>query len=218
MLFRSVLNVTYQGLPVRFTGRVAGFSDRISSVLVPDNFLKMANKQFGSQGETRPSRLVIKTKDPGDPRLVQYLKDNGLATDADKTRFSKYRQIVNTIVGASSVTGLVMLLFALLVFSLFIQLTIASTRHEINLLITIGTAPRQLQKFLMKQFLPLNIIIVFACLFAVSVGQFFLQSFLQGQNMFIDQWISYYTIIAAVLILAVLWVVNYFTIKKYIES
>ena len=103
---------------------------------------------------------------------IKYLKDNGLATDADKTRFSKYRQIVNTIVGASSVTGVVMLLFALLVFSLFIQLTIASTRHEINLLITLGASPDQLQKFLMKQFLPLNIIIVFVCLFVVAVGQF----------------------------------------------
>ncbi len=218
MALPIVLNVTYQGLPVRFTGRVVGFSDRISSVLVPDNFLKMANKQFGNQGETRPSRVVIKTKDPGNPKLVQYLKDNGLATDADKTRFSKYRQIVGAIVGASSVTGLVMLLFALLVFSLFIQLTIASTRHEINLLITIGASPRQLQKFLMKQFLPLNIVIVLACLMAVAMGQFGLSSFLQGQNMFIDQWPSYFTIAGAALILTVLWFVNHFTIRKYIGS
>ena len=178
----------------------------------------MANKQFANSAEARPSRVVIRTKDPGSPQLVKYLQDNGLATDADKTRFSKYRKIVNTIVAASSATGIVMLLFALLVFSLFIQLTIASTRREINLLITIGAAPRQLQIFLMKQFLPLNIIIILGSLLAVAIGQYFLEIFLRNQNMFVNQWLSVYTILSALAILVVLWLVNYFTIKKYIHG
>ncbi|HSU52417.1 MAG TPA: hypothetical protein VLJ41_17545 [Segetibacter sp.] len=148
MALPIVLNITFQGQPIRFTGRVVGFSDRISSVLVPENFLAMANKQFGTQRDVRPSRVVIRTNDPGNPALVKYLKDNGLVTDADKTRFSQYRRIVNTVVNASWLTGAVMLLFAILVFSLFIQLTIASTKNEINLLVTIGASPRQLQQFL----------------------------------------------------------------------
>ena len=45
-----------------------------------------------------------------------------------------------------------MLLFALLIFTLFIQLTIASCKEEIALLVTLGAAPKQLQQFLMKQF------------------------------------------------------------------
>ena len=136
MALPIVLNVTFNNQPLRFTGKVVGFSDRISSVLVPQNFLEMANKQLETQGEVRPSRVVIKTTDPGNPELVKYLKDNDLVTDADKTRFSQYRRIVNTVVSASWLTGLVMFLFALLVFSLFIQLTIASTKNEINLLVT----------------------------------------------------------------------------------
>jgi hypothetical protein len=213
-----VLNVTFQGQPIRFTGKVVGFSDRISSVLVPENFLQIANQQFGTQqGELRPSRVVIKTKDPGNPVLVKYLKDNGLVTDADKTRFSQYRQIVNTVVGASWVTGAVMLLFALLVFSLFIQLTIASTKNEINLLITIGTSPLQLQRFLMKQFLPANVIITIICLLIVTILQFVLQVYLQKQNMYVNAIVSIYTIMSAFLILTVLWVVNFFTVKKYIK-
>ena len=218
MALPIVLNVEFQGQPVRFTGKVAGFSDRISSVLVPQNFLEMANKQFGTQGKTRSSRVVIRTTDPGNPELVNYLKENGLATDADKTRFSQYRKIVNTVVGASWVTGAVMLLFALLVFSLFIQLTIAATKNEINLLITLGTSPAQLQKFLMKQFLPANVIITLLCLLAVAILQFALQSFLRNQNMYISPWVSVFTIVAAALVLAVLWIVNFTTIRKYIRQ
>jgi hypothetical protein len=218
MALPIVLNLQYQGQPIQFTGKVAGFSDRISSVLVPQNFLEIANKQFGAPGQMKPGRVVIRTTDPGNPQLVNYLKENGLVTDADKTRFSQYRKIVNTVVGASWITGAVMLLFALLVFSLFIQLTIASTKEEINLLITLGTSPKQLQKFLMKQFLPSNIIITLACLATIAILQFFLQAFLQKQNMHVSPVVSLYTIAAAALILVVLWAVNFTTIKKYIRQ
>jgi hypothetical protein len=218
MALPIIINIHGRGQVVTFTGRVVGFSDRISSVLVPQNFLEFANQQYGSQTNTKPSRVVIKTKDPGNPQLVQYLRDNELVTDADKTRFSKYRQIVNTIVNASWITGLVMLLFALLVFSLFIQLIIASAKNEIQLLIVLGIAPRQLQKFLMKQFLPYNIIITIVCLAIVAILQWFIHGFLQQQNMFVSSFISPYSIGAALLIIAVLWWVNLSAVKKYIRA
>ncbi len=212
-----VINIHYGGQVQQFSGRVVGFSDRISSVLVPQNFLDWANMQYGSQRASQISRVVIKTKDPGSPALVAYLKNNGLVTDADKTRFSKYRQIVNTIVGASWITGAIMLVFALLVFSLFIQLTISSAKSEIGLLITLGTSPRQLHRFLMRQFLPPNIIITACCLLVIGLLQFLLSAYLQRQAMHIDALLSPYTFITAGLIILVLWLVNTLTITKYIH-
>jgi hypothetical protein len=213
-----LINVQSSGHVTPFTGRVVGFSDRISSVLVPQNFLEWANKRFGAQQQSKPSRVVVKTKDPGNPELVKFLQQNALVTDADKTRFSKYRQIVNTIVGASWATGAIMLLFAILVFTLFIQLTISSAKEEINLLITLGTSPKQLQRFLMKQFMPGNLIITVLSLLAVSVGQWILSQYLKSQNMNVSPWLSYYTTLAAILILLVLWIVNTTTINKYIKK
>ncbi len=84
----------------------------------------------------------------------------------------------------------------LLIFTLFIQLTVASAKEEIILLITIGAAPKQLQRFLIKQFIPSNIISIIIALIIVAVLQFILQKVLASQNIFISQYISYYTIIA----------------------
>lgn len=200
-----------------FNGRVIGFSDRITSLLVPQEFMDWANKQYGTTQNTQPSRVIIRTKDPGNPQLVQYLKENNLVTDADKTRFSKYRQIVNTIVNVSWITGAVMLLFALLIFTLFIQLTIASCKEEIELLITLGASPNQLQRFLMQQFFPSNIIIVAIALIAVSALQYILHQFLFTQNIFISTFTSAYVLFTALIVLLVLWIVNITTIKKYIS-
>ena len=217
MALPVVINIHHNGQVIPFTGRVVGFSDRISSVLVPQNFLDWANKQYGSHQAGETSRVVIQTKDPGNPALVQYLKENKLVTDADKTRFSKYRQIVNAIVSASWITGAIMLLFALLVLSLFIQLTISSTKKEIGLLITLGASPKQLQQFLLRQFLPGNLIITVLSLLVITALQFWVQKLLANQNMNVSPWISVYTIMAALAIILVLWLVNIRTIKKYVQ-
>lgn len=202
---------------IPYYARVVGFSDRISSVLVPQVFMEWANKRFGN-AHTQPSRVVIKTSDPGNPQLVDYLKKHGLTTDADKTRFSKYRQIVNTVVNISGVTGALMLLFALLIFTLFIQLTIASCKDEITLLITLGAAPKQLYRFLMRRFFPSNVVVIAVVLVVIAAGQFALAEFLQQQSMYVMHLISPFTILAALIILVVLWLVNSSTIRKYIRQ
>jgi len=211
------VNIETANGTVSFNGRIVGFSDRITSLLVPQSFMDWANQHSANtKAAQQPSRVIIKTKDPGNPLLVQYLKDNGLTTDADKTRFSKYRQIVNVVVNISGGTGIVMLVFALLIFTLFIQLTIASCKSEIELLITLGASPKQLQRFLIQQFYPSNMVIIAAALIIMSVLQFAVHQFLQQQNIFVSQFISLNTIIVAVTMAVVLFLTNYFTIKKYI--
>ncbi len=201
---------------VNYYAKVVGFSDRISTVLVPQTFMDWANAQFGSGAGGSPSRVVIKTADAGNPDLVAYLKQHNLQTDADKTRFSKYRQVVDMVVNISWITGALMLLFALLIFTLFIQLTIASSKEDIALLITLGAAPEQLYRFLIKQFFPVNIVITFVVLIIVAVLQLVIQQMLSAQSIYISSFVSLYTVAAAVLILMVLWLVNSRTIRKYI--
>lgn len=199
----------------QYKGRIVGFSNRITSLLVPQEFMKWGN-QFATGKAAQPSRIIIKTKDPGNPALVNYLEKNGYTTDADKTRFSKYRKIVDTVVSISWITGAIMLSFALLIFTLFIQLTVTACKTEIELLITLGTAPRQLERFLMKQFFPANIAIISICLLLITSLQFFTAKWLLKLNMFISNYTSKYTIIVALILLIVLWLVNKITIRKYV--
>ena len=202
---------------VNYYGRVVGFSDRISSVLVPQPFMDWANKKFGTDVNQQPSRVIIQTKDASSPQLTDYLSKHNLSTNAEKTRFEKYRGIINAVVVSSWVMGGLMFLFALLIFTLFIQLTIASAKEEIVLLITLGAAPKQLQGFLRKQFLPANIVTIIITLIIISTLQLVLQKTLAAQNIFISQYISYYTLIAAILILLLLSFVNNSSIRKYIQ-
>jgi len=208
-----------QGLMTQeFTGRIVGFSDRITSFLVPNSFMDWANSKFGSGLAASPSRVIIKTKDPSNPALAKYLKDKGYTTNQDKIKYSKTKLIVQTIVSVIGFFGLILLVFALLVFSMFIQLVIASCKKEIQLLVTLGTAPRQLQRYLMRQFVPLYITIGIAALLLVAALQWWASAKLAANDMFISQWLAVGTGCAALLVLVLVYIVNRVNVRKYINA
>jgi hypothetical protein len=201
-----------------FLGHVVGLTDRINSILIPQGFMDMANTRFGYKEAPKVTRMIIKTNDPSDTRLTSYLEKNNINTNTDKTRFGKVRKAVDIVVSVVSGFGVIMLLFALLVFSLFIQLTIASTKTEIELLITLGASPNQLGKFLMRQFFPVNVLIMMVCLGVIAALQYSACLFLKKQNMFVSPLISIYTVAAAIAVLAMVWVVYFTTIRKYVKG
>jgi hypothetical protein len=201
-----------------FTGRIVGFSDRISSFLVPVSFMDWANNKFGTGQAVPPSRVIIKTKDPSNPLLSKYLEDKGYTTNQDKIKYSKTKLIVQTIVSVIGFFGLILLVFALLVFSMFIQLVIASCKKEIQLLVTLGTAPRQLQRYLMRQFVPLYIVIGIAALLLVAGLQWWASVKLAAHDMFISKWIAAGTGCAALMVIVLVYIVNRINVRKYINA
>jgi hypothetical protein len=218
MIFFNVNVYGADGTTRVFKGKVVGFSDRVSSLLIPQSFMDHANQLYGKNVGSSPSRIIIRTKDPGHPDLISYLKKKQLTTDQDKTRFSKYRQIVEMVVNITGVTGLLMFLFAMLIFSLFIQLTISSCREEIKLLITLGASPSQLRSFLTRQFFPSNIWITLAALVIISLAQYGLALFLQQQSAYVSYFISPVTISISLLILSTIYILNRRSINSNITK
>ncbi len=202
--------------PVHFNAKIVGFSDRIASMLVPTQFIQWGNQYAGTIEKNAVSRLVIKTKDPSNPAISRFFKENNLDTNDDKLRFSKYRKIIDTVVSIAGFTGLIMLIFSLIIFTLFIQLNIANSKEEIGLLIILGASPFQLSRFLFRRFFPGNLISILASILLVSMLQFILKNLLETQAIFIPAFISISTAITGIFLIMLLWIITARTIKKYI--
>jgi hypothetical protein len=150
-----------------FRAQVEGFSDRISSVLVPQSFIDFGNKQFGEQNTVNHSRVIIKVGDPSDKDFTSFLKKNKYTTNAEQLRFSKMRSIVEVVSLATGVLALLLMAIGALVFILFIELTMAQAQTSVKLLLQIGYSPRKLIGFLTFKYLP---IMLSALLSAVSIA------------------------------------------------
>ncbi|WP_439505261.1 FtsX-like permease family protein [Sediminibacterium sp.] len=204
--------------PISFNAKIVGLSDRISSMLVPTEFIEWGNNYAEKKSGENVSRLVLKTSDPSNPAIATFLKKNNLSTNTEKLRYSKYRKVIDTVVSISGIAGGIMLVFALIIFTLFIQLTIANCRPEIILLITLGATPNQLSKFLIKQFYPGNIKSILLATLLVVVFQLGLKILLEQQLIYISPMISWYTLVIAILLALLLWIVTYKAIQKHMES
>ena len=58
-------------------GRIAGYSNRLNTILVPESFMKWSNAELGSSEEQEPQRLIINVSKPGDPSIQPFLESRG---------------------------------------------------------------------------------------------------------------------------------------------
>ena len=160
-----------------YTARVAGFSDRITSVLVPQAFMEFANQKYGHGAVPFPSRLIVNVKDPSDKAFAKYLEEKNYSTNNEQLRWNKVRAVVEVIAASTGLLALLLMGISVLVFVLFIELTIARAQESLVLLLTLGYNAPFLRKFMMRRFLPVmfsalvvSILIAFAAQYLAAIS------------------------------------------------
>ncbi len=143
-----------------FKGNIVALSDRVNSVLVPKTFLEWSNLHFGGVSKVKPSRVFIKTKDANNPQLITYLESQNYHLNKDKTKFGRVKRILQNIVSALAVFGILVIGLALMLFSFYLQLMIAKSKDNLQLLLTLGYSPKWLANSVVRTWLPVYISII----------------------------------------------------------
>jgi hypothetical protein len=154
----------------KYRAQIVGFTDRISSVLVPESFMEEMNKRYGVTTVNKPSRLILKVQDPSEKQFVSYLKEKDYTTNEEQLRWNKIRTIVQAIVTSVGGIAIIVVGMALLSFVLFIEITVQKAAGHIRLMKQIGYAPATLRKILNRFFLPwVSSAVVIAALIAFGI-------------------------------------------------
>lgn len=197
-----------------FRASIVGLSDRINSVLVPINFLQWANQQLGNNTKTNPSRVFIKTKDANNPDLLSFLQQKNYSINKDKTRFGRVKQILQAVVSGLSGFGLLVILLAMVLFSFYLQLMIARSKDNLQLLITLGYSPDWLSKTVTKKWMPVYATIIGIALLVTAVFQFLFQQFAMNGRDDLPIMIHWIVIVTGILLFTLSGYVNYKMVKK----
>jgi len=83
------LNVSGRGSSKSFVSQIVGFSNKVNSILVPQEFLVWANAEFGNAVGKQPNRLLVKFSDPADQQIAIDFKDLGYTLNEDRLEYSK---------------------------------------------------------------------------------------------------------------------------------
>ncbi len=162
-------------LPLEFTmsgngkrqvmpGRIVGFSNRLNTVIVPQEFLEWANQYFGTGAPQQPQRLIVEVNSPGDIKIEQYMDDHHYEVAGDKMSSSKANYFLTVISGIVIAVGIIISLLSFFVLMLSIYLLLQKNTRKLQDLLLLGYSPSQVSKHYIMLVVALN-----ACVLVLAI-------------------------------------------------
>lgn len=134
------------GLPERtFNGRIVGFSNRLNTILVPEEFMQWSNATYSSSPSTQPSRLILDVSSPGDVRIKDYMSAHDYEIAGDKGN-STAAYLINVITAVILTVGIVITLLSFFILLLSISLLIQKNARKMHSLIMLGVDLRDIAR------------------------------------------------------------------------
>ena len=127
-----------------YRGRIAGFSNRLNTILVPESFMTWANVHYGEGGIRRePSRLIVEVDNPTDDRIARFFRERGYETEDDKLDAGKTTWFLKVVVGIVLSVGLLISVLSFYILMLSIYLLLQKNTTKLENLLLIGYGPHR---------------------------------------------------------------------------
>lgn len=128
---------------IRLPGRVAGYSNRLNTILVPSEFMTYTNQELGTGKEEAPSRLIIEVNSPGDVAIGEFMDSHDYEIAGDKSA-SAASFLLKVVVGIVLAIGIVITLLSLFILMLSVSLLMEKNKDKLHSLIMLGYPLRQI--------------------------------------------------------------------------
>ena len=138
------------GLRKVYQGRIVGFSDRINSILVPQEFLRWNNERFGERAQEATSRLIVRADNPYASELRDFFADKRYEVSSGKLIGGQLTALLQSVITVIAIIGAIIVLLSVLVFILNFQLIISQAKEDIRLLLQLGYKEGQISQVLNK--------------------------------------------------------------------
>jgi hypothetical protein len=212
------ITITGKGETRRYTGRIAGFSDRINSILVPQDFLNYANKEFGNGSTKNSSRLILETDNPNGLELNEYLNDKNYEISRGRVIGEQLKVLIQLLLGIISIIGIVIVLLSFLIFVLNFQLVIAESSADIKLLLQIGHRHQTISQILIKNLSVLFGVVVTLAFIALFIARYFFIDWTSEQGFDMTTNFSILTYLIAIIILGLFFGLSRFVVGRKVKD
>ncbi len=159
------------GLRVDIPGRIVGFSNRLNTVIVPQEFMQWANDRFGTGDKQQPQRLIVEVNSPGDVKIEQYMQDHHYEVAGDKMSSSKANYFLTVISGIVIMVGIIISLLSFFVLMLSIYLLLQKNTQKIQDLLLLGYSPAQVSKHYIMLVVALNAAVLVLAIVLMLIGR-----------------------------------------------
>lgn len=150
--------------------RIVGFSSRLNTIAVPEEFMTWANGQFAASQSEQPSRLIVMLDKPGDPQVESYLEDHDYETAGDRADNGKAAYFLSLVTTVVIAVGLIISLLAFFILILSIYLLLQKNGEKISRLMQLGYSPSQVSRYYNVIILSVNVAVILAAIVIMLVS------------------------------------------------
>ena len=130
-----------------FESRIVGLSGKINSILVPDDFLRWANRRYGSASGDRSSRLLVEFTDASDERIPAYFEARGLNINRNELESGKLAAFFRLAMLMVMVVALIIVALSVAFIVLSLNLIVQRNRDLFVNLYNIGYSTRSIARY-----------------------------------------------------------------------
>ncbi len=152
-------------------GRIVGFSARLNTVIVPEEFMVWANEHYGTGLAQQPQRLIVEVSSPGDVKIEQYMDEHHYEVAGDKMSSSKANYFLTVISGIVIAVGVIISLLSFFVLMLSIYLLLQKNTRKLQDLLLLGYSPAQVSRHYILLVVGLNAVVLVLAIVLMLAGR-----------------------------------------------
>lgn len=212
------ISVSGNGRQQVMAARVAGFSSRVNTIAVPEQFMTYANEMFGEPATEREEaqRLMVEVADAGSPDIGPYLRSHGMEAGGSDGVGGKMASTLRWLTAIVLGVGVVIAALALFVLLLSIGLIIQKNRQKIADLHLLGYTYGDVARGYAALVGGVNIVVLGLVIGAVAVAQSALGR--QLASLGYSSASLWPTLLAAIGVMALITLLNYAVLRKYAKA
>jgi ABC-type antimicrobial peptide transport system permease subunit len=121
--------------------RIIGFTNEVSSILVPESFMEYGNTKYTSGKEKKVTQIMISGKESEFGRVEDLLKQRGLESKNSQMVVGRLKSVVGTLFLVVLGISVIAVFVSGLVLIQYMQLLMSRNAYEVRTLLRIGFHP-----------------------------------------------------------------------------
>lgn len=198
-----------------YRARVVGFSSRLNTIAVPEEFMHWANGRYSVSESMEPSRLIIEANTPGDPAIQAYMDDNNYEVAGDKADNSRANYFMNIVTGIVITVGGIISVLAFFILMLSIYLLLQKNRKKIHDLLLLGYSPGEVARCYYALIAGLNGVVALLAIVAMMLASgYWVEQF---ETIGITSASPLTAIVTALVIVGVITIINCLAVRRIVR-
>lgn len=150
-------------------GKVVGFSNRLNTILAPEEFVQWSNRIFAPKEDDSPTRLIVQVKNPADEHIMQYFNERGYEIADDKLDAGRTMFFLRIVTGIVLSIGLLISVLSFYILMLSIYLLVQKNTHKLQNLLLIGYSPTRVSLPYQLLTVGMNVIVLMVALLLLHI-------------------------------------------------